>query len=34
MVVLVIGTYVCLFLFEGLPVSLIVCGLIAQVNLE
>ena len=32
MIVMVIGTYICLFLFEDLPVSLILCGLIAQVT--
>jgi hypothetical protein len=31
MIVMVIGTYICLFFFEDLPVSLILCGLIAQV---
>ena len=32
MIVMVIGTYICLFFFEDLPVSLILCGLIAQVK--
>merc|ERR1719188_2406977 len=31
MIVMVIGIYICLFCFEDLPVSLILCGLIAQV---
>jgi len=31
MIVLVIATYICLFLFENVPTSLILCGLIAQV---
>jgi len=31
MIVLVITTYICLFLFENVPTSLILCGLIAQV---
>ena len=33
MIVLVIATYICLFLFENVPTSLILCGLIAQVKL-
>lgn len=33
MIVLVIGTYICLFFFEDLPTILILCGLIAQVTL-
>jgi len=31
MIVMVLGIYICLFFFEDLPVSLILCGLLAQV---
>ena len=33
MIVMVLGIYICLFFFEDLPVSLILCGLLAQVML-
>ena len=32
MIIIVLGTYICLFMFENVPTSMVLCGLIAQVG--